>query len=100
MNAEGMTVALNVNVDAAEVAALKTEISGAIVRRLAGDGRSPTDLFGVAIVALGESAADMLFSAAHDRAHGEQLLKVFNTLIEARWRTLASLNIHKGENNG
>ena len=76
-------------VDAAEIGAVKTEIVQAMRRRLSGDRRLPSDLFGVGITAIGECVADMMFAAARDEAHAERLLHILNAIVRSRWNQLA-----------
>jgi hypothetical protein len=74
----------------AEVRVLKTEIIEAMKRRLEEDDRDPTLVFGIASTAVGEVLADLIFAAAQDEEHGEQLLGLVNSVVRSRWNFLAS----------
>lgn len=72
-----------------EFGALKIEIGEAVSRRLVGDGRSEQDLFALALAAIGEVTADMIFAAAKDQAHAESLLLSLDMMMRQRWAVLA-----------
>lgn len=73
-----------------ETQAAKAEVMDALRRRFRTDGRDPAMLFGLMSATVGEVLADMIFSAAKNEDHADNLLEIVNVMIKARWSRLAA----------